>query len=297
VKNINELRREELKNPRLIPQRLPSNIVEIAPGILYLNTADGSEMIYVGPGYFEMGSESRIAQKHEKPKHRVKVSGSFISKYEITNAQYHRFFEEFNKKSDANMLHPDATQPGLPKPDLLPRVWKTQTDKEQWGKEVQPVVGVTWYDAWSYCKWAGGRLPTEAEWEKAARGPFGEREYPWGKSIDSQKTKYRLPYKTRDVSLSVKQCVSDVSPYGIVGMAGNVREWCLDWYDADCYVRSGQTSDPTGPKKGVMKVQRGGSWNDEADACRTSARHTAKPELAFEFVGFRLLVPEFEKHD
>jgi formylglycine-generating enzyme required for sulfatase activity len=151
-----------------------------------------------------------------------------------------------------------------------------------------PVVWVDWLDAYSYCRWAGGRLPTEAEWEKAARGENGFF-YPWGNKKPSCTLVNYTPGQT-------PACVGDTqavgsysvgaSLYGALNMAGNVSEWVADWFDIEYYSRS-PANNPTGPTSGVYRVVRGGSWDSNEDNLRATYRDKVAPELSGADLGFR----------
>jgi len=242
-------------------------------GDVKINPKDGAEMVWVPAGEFLMGStDEDIAQllkknpeleaarfDDEKPQRKVYLDGYWMYKYEVTVAQYRKFCEATNRKM------PDAPS---------------------WGwKDDHPMVKVTWTDASNYAKWAGMSLPTEAQWEKAARGTDG-RIYPWGNKWEAYKCNNREsgPKQTKPVG----SYTSGASPYGCMDMAGNVWEWCLDWYGKD-YYKSGPSRNPTGPTDGSSRVLRGGGWNGIDGSCRAAYRsHNPYPLFWSSSYGFRL---------
>lgn len=240
------IRRRKGKKPEEVKE-LPREIEE-----------NGMEMVLVPAGEFTMGSsdEDEDAGDDEKPAHWVYLDAYYIGKYPVTNAQYRRFTEDTG--------HPE------------PESW----GDDDFNSDKQPVVGVSWKDAVSFCRWMSKktgreyRLPTEAEWEKAARGTNG-RKYPWGdEAPDSTLCNFNDEIgKTTEVG-SYPQ---GASPYGCQDMAGNVWEWCNDWYDEDYYKRSPQRN-PQGPSSGGYRVLRGGSWSDSANDLRSAFRDRDDPD-------------------
>ncbi len=228
-------------------------------------TEAGIDLVLVPEGSFLMGSEN--GPEHERPMHELWLQDYYISKHPITNAQYRRFVE--------------ATGHGEPKH------W---TQGGELGGDEQPVVSVSWDDAAAFCSWLSSEtgkawhLPTEAEWEKAARGTDG-REYPWG---DCEPTSRHCNFGAMmGCTTDVGSYPAGVSPYGCYDMAGNVWEWCADWYDGDYYARSPMRN-PTGPSSGSFRVLRGGSWDSYAYRCRAASRACHTPDYRDGGLGFRV---------
>jgi iron(II)-dependent oxidoreductase len=216
-------------------------------------------MVFVPAGEFIMGSS--VAEADEKPQHKVFVSGFYIDRYEVTNAEYRKFIEATGR------FAPDY----LDDPDL--------------GKPDHPVVAVSFDDAKAYAEWVGKRLPTEAEWEKAARG-IGGRVYPWGDKYGNKKVNKRGADDGFAYTAPVDKLQGGVSSYGALNMAGNAWEWCADFYQENYYTVAGKKN-PKGPSNGSLRVIRGGSWDSDADSLRTSNRSAAAPETRRYDLGFR----------
>ena len=221
-----------------------------------VNPIDGKEMILIPAGELVMGEGDQA--------HKVYLDAFYLSRYPVTNAEYKKF------RSD----------------------WKIPQ-----GKENHPVVNVSWNDAVEYCKWAGGRLPTEAEWEKAASwdeskkesaAPFkGKRVYPWGKDFDSSKC------NTQESGIGGTTPVDKYSPqgdsaYGVADMAGNVWEWCADWYE-DNYYKNSPKENPQGPGSGKYRILRGGSWYYDLDFAGCAYRYGSAPDYRGIIIGFRVV--------
>lgn len=205
---------------------------------LAVNAKDGSVMVYVPAGEFEMGD----GRENDCPKHWVSLSAYWIGVYSVTNAQYLRFVEATGHRV------PDQAGFGTP-------VWKGRSYPPE--KADHPVVCVSWEDAVAYAKWAGCALPTEAQWERAARGPRGLI-YPWGNDWDAGQCR-NDKNKGNETTCPVWGYPGGVSAYGTYNQSGNVLEWCADWYDGGYYGRSPK-QDPLGPEGGSIRVFRGGSW-------------------------------------
>ena len=261
-------------NPNAVVWRTPAPPKDPQAGDVWVNPKDGMEMVYIAPGEFTLGTsdaqvEASIKEHptdkperfgHEQPQGRVRLDGYWIGRTEVTNAQYRHFVQATRHRG-------------------APHYWKRGQFPS--GLEDYPVLNVYWEDARAYCEWAGGRLPSELEWEKAARGTDGRR-FPWGDQWDRKRCRnleivtgrsyatdkewqgaiaerFRPNDDVRGGSAAVGSYPAGASPYGCLDMAGNVAEWCADWYDGDAYSRY-VNGDVTPPPKGTDRVLRGGSW-------------------------------------
>jgi formylglycine-generating enzyme required for sulfatase activity len=219
-------------------------------------------MAVVPAGEFTMGSS--MGDADELPEHRVYVNAFLMDKYQVTVGQYARFLDS------ASLDAP---------PD-----WTIMNRSQH---QMRPVANVDWEEANAYCVWAGKRLPTEAEWEKAARGTDG-RTYPWG---NEHPTKFYANvsnehWNNHGALTPVGTFEEGKSPYGIYDMAGNVWEWVSDWYDQD-YYKTSPSQNPAGPHSGAHKVIRGGSWGSNPDGLRSAERETHLPSFRGSGTGFR----------
>jgi formylglycine-generating enzyme required for sulfatase activity len=223
---------------------------------------DGAPMMLVPRGEFTMGSNTSFA--HEQPLHRVTLDTFYMDKYEVTVGQYTKFLE--------------ATSLAAP-PD-----WNVMNQPPH---QNRPVVNVNWWDANSYCRWAGKRLPTEAEWEKAARGT-DRRMYPWGNEpLDRLRANYGKEAWDDHAALApVGSFEAGQSLYGIHDLAGNVWEWVSNWYDKDYYEKS-PSQNPNGPEQGATKVLRGGSWYANLGYLKSTYRFSLPPSSRDSDFGFR----------
>jgi serine/threonine protein kinase/formylglycine-generating enzyme required for sulfatase activity len=232
-------------------------------------------MVHVPAGEFIMGGKG---DSDEQPIHTVYLDAFYIDETEVTNAQFTQFLNEQGNQEEGG-----GTWLGIEmKSCLVTESGGQYQPKSGYGDH--PVIEVSWYGARAYCQWAGKRLPTEAEWEKAARGTDG-RTYPWGEGMDCDHAQYRgCGGKTVPVGSKPK----GVSPYGALDMAGNVSEWVADWYDSDYYASSPE-SNPEGPASGVYQVRRGGSWFSWQADLRAAARlkPAFPPYYTWDDVGFR----------
>ncbi|MFQ5451353.1 MAG: formylglycine-generating enzyme family protein [Nitrospinaceae bacterium] len=230
-----------------------------------------SDMVLIPEGVFTMGSSPRdidwVVKKFfsasrdwyldETPARKIYLGDFYIDRFEVTNAQY----EKFRKAA------------GLPEPKFM--------DSRRFNEPGQPVVGITWNQAVEYCRWAGKRLPTEEEWEKAARGASA-RHYPWGNEPDNDKANIRGLEDNFRYTAPVGQYEEGKSPYGVMDMAGNVWEWTTDWYQP--YEGNKHENDMYGTS---LRVIKGGSWNSNMDLARSAIRGKALPDQRLNYIGFR----------
>jgi formylglycine-generating enzyme required for sulfatase activity len=281
-------------------------MITVVAAILTLSAAalppthvnDGyGEYVYVPAGSFRMGDHAADGLPRERPVHIVDLDAFYIARYETTNGEWKKFRDDLGY--DDPKLWPNGHV--VPR-DQVP-YW-TQPNNHGGGTpgtDDYPVIGVNWDAATAYCRWLGARtgkryrLPTEAEWEKAARGT-DQRRYPWGSTIDRSYANYVGAQKFDTVQRvgfydgSVRDTLrthSNASPYGAYDMAGNLMEWCQDWYSRDYYTSSPRKN-PTGPETGAYRVLRGGSFFVEPYEIRSAARSAAWPSLqAHRMIGVR----------
>jgi formylglycine-generating enzyme required for sulfatase activity len=260
------------------------------------------DMSLVPAGEFLMGSPAGTdGLPDEQPQRRVYLGSFFIDRHEVTNEAYAEFVNTRGHRIPEN-ANPSST------------LWIDKAPME--GIARHPVVNVSWDDAVAYCRWRGKRLPTEAEWEKAARGTEARR-YPWGNDWDIAKANSASYWAGRTIEFSsgadweafwikgegarlakekgirgevltmpVGSFPQSLSPYGLYDMAGNVAEWVQDWYDPN-YYRSAPLSNPVGPERGAIKSMRGGSWLKPAMSLRTTDRDWGTMESRPSGTGFR----------
>ena len=228
---------------------------------------DPSPMVKIPAGMFIRGSAEGEGRADENPRRKIYVDTFHIDQYEVTNGQYIKFLSETGHKEPFNVYGEGS----LLKMEGVSRL---------------PVVQVTWHDAVDYCRWAGKRLPTEAEWEKAARGTKAQL-YPWGETpATSHLANFDRDWDNENTLLPIGSLPEGMSPYGVYDMAGNVREWVQDWYAAD-YYKTASGRNPRGPESGILKVVRGGSWHSFEADIRAAARGKGGFALKTHGVGFR----------
>ncbi len=243
-----------------------------------------NNIVQVKKGWFMMGTKEGFYDS--KPQRKIYLDEYGISKYPVTNEEYEKFVsaggyekEEFWTASGWKW----KSREGITEPSfMLDRKWS--------GRNF-PVVGISWYEARAYAAWVSRetgrryRLPTEAEWEKAARGSHGI-EYPWGEEFNSDWCNSLECGLNRTSPIGIFP--QGISPNGCYDMAGNVWEWCLDWYDAEYFTKAPEKN-PQGPESGAQRSVRGGSWKVDAFECRTGFRNFAEPTLRDDDLGFRLV--------
>ena len=239
-------------------------------------------MVLIPAGEFEMGSDTEKA--NERPVHTVYLDAFYMDIYEVTNAQYKVFIDEnpeWQKENIESAFHDG----------VYLRLWNGNAYPE--GKADHPVVYVSWYAAMAYAQWAGKRLPTEAEWEKAARGGIAGKAYPWGDTFDETRANYGRHFND---PIAVGQYPPN--GYGLYDMAGNISEWCLDEYDSDFYTTSPRENPLSGGTREAIihnfrnvekkeRVLRGGCWSDNGLFLRVALRDWGPQHYTSVFRGFR----------
>lgn len=281
--------------------------------------ADGMTMVYVPAGEFQMGNagtqwmwSGTLAAGDltlqvfvdEGPQHAVTLDAFWIDQTEVTVAMFRTFVEATGYETSAERDGWGAPYRAGPKEDEWPHIggvdWQHPHGPASQAQADHPVVQVSWGDAAAYCAWAGGQLPTEAQWEKAARGTDGRR-WPWGDVYDGSRGSFcgtHCPCERQQqrsygdgfaLTAPVGSFPGGASPYGALDMAGNVWEWTADWYDEATYAAS-PYEHPTGPPSGSERVQRGGAWIDNEAWVRTTVRHATEPGVRCDDLGFRCAV-------
>jgi len=240
------------------PASKPASTIQPPPEI---TGKDGAPMVLVPAGEFIMGSDK--GDDDEQPIHRVFVVSFYIDKFEVTNGRFNKFVK-------AIQLEPP---------------WGFADKEKPIVDADRPVRWVNWMDAMGYCLWAGKRLPTEAEWEKAARGPDG-RVYPWGNDSPTPAHAVFGLKEGVDTVAPVGNRDKGKSPYGVHDMAGNLYEWTMDWYDEEFY-KNIPAINPRGPSQGTTKAQRGGSYTNSPYRLRSTFRTKGDPTEHEPNVGFR----------
>jgi sulfatase modifying factor 1 len=235
---------------------------------------DGAPLVLIPAGEFLMGTSisQRDGGRDEYPEHRIFLNAFYMDAYEVTNGRYLDFI-----KATGHRL------PEHPRDKKL-TLWKGSTVSDTF--KDHPVVNVDWVDADAYCSWAGKRLPTEAEWERAARGITGRR-FPWG-DVEPTRTlaNYLNQWRNGAGLEPVGNHQQGASPEGVYDLQGNVWEWVSDWYDPR-YYEKGPIRNPKGPMEGTRKVIRGSGWESEAPLLRSAHRLSSDPTNRNHSLGFR----------
>jgi len=220
-------------------------------------------LVSIPGAWFLMGSTS--GQDCERPVHRVWIDSFLLAATQVTNAEYERF------------VNAAECEP--------PHFWKDPN----FNHPQQPVTGVSWFDADRYCQWLAAhtgrpyRLPTEAEWERAARGDFEQKDYPWGNEPPQHLPDYAARWQTGPEPVARYAA----NAFGLYNICDNVHEWCSDWYDAGYYAAS-PGRNPRGPGQGDRKASRGGSWRHQVKVARCAARSSIPPDFHYADYGFRV---------
>jgi formylglycine-generating enzyme required for sulfatase activity len=297
---------------------LPTATPTLAPGDTRTRETDGATMVYIPAGEFIMGTDASNNEAwcydpyimsftlscNQSPSHTVSLDAFWIDQTEVTFAQYAQcLLDGACSVTETQRVHCGQFKycdvPITPEEQanfLEPGFQTTRFAYARGGAVINdptiyvkkefadyPVIDVTWEDAQKYCQWAGGRLPTEAEWEKAARGTDG-KDYPWG---DAEFVKGdAVLFQPVDRTTAVGSHPKDASPYGVFDMAGNVAEWVADFY-ADDYYSESPSSNPMGPEEGMKRVLRGGSWMSAPEMGRTTTRGGNNPAAYDLLYGFR----------
>jgi serine/threonine-protein kinase len=281
---------------------------ELGIGSTLVREKDGMEMAYIPAGEFEMGADAdegyEICQEYrdncerswyedEDPVHTVYLDAYWIDRYEVTNAQFAVFLNEMGNQSEGGTtwLEADSDYVKIHKSGVVwTAVWTADS-----GYEDHPAVEVSWYGAAAYAAWVGGRLPTEAEWEKAARGGQDGMLYPWGNEAPTCTLGAENGAQFFDCDGRTVEVGSFASNgYGLHDMAGNVWEWVADWYDENYYSIS-PDGNPPGPSSGNYRVVRGGSFDFNHFSARCACRLYYAPDLGDFNFGFRVVVSPVQK--
>jgi sulfatase modifying factor 1 len=259
-----------------------------------MTSVTAPDLARIPAGDFLMGAAD--AGEDERPVHRVFVSEFFIGRFPVTNDEYARFVRATGHPAPAIRDLPLVAIGGrdsLFRELALPYVW--ENDQPPAGHGNHPVVLVQFDDALDYCRWLSQvlertvRLPTEAEWERAARGGTDGQRYPWGNDIDASRCNFLIDPATKRQRGTRPTGTYPPNAYGLYDVCGNVWEWVADWYNPD-YYGAGDMRDPRGPEWESMRIVRGGSWvNADVAMLRCAYRHKVPPDTYAYSVGFRIV--------
>ncbi|MCK4795456.1 MAG: SUMF1/EgtB/PvdO family nonheme iron enzyme [Desulfobacteraceae bacterium] len=261
------------------------------------------DMVLIPGGEFEMGDHYGVPLgDDERPVHRVRVDSFCMGKHEITNQQYCNYLNSAYSQGLVQVISGAVYPTGggsaycdtTTSSSYSGITWNGSSFSAVSAKEDHPMVEISWYGSTAYCNYYGYRLPTEAEWEYAARG--GEHSpyyrYPWGDSIDGSKANYWSsgdPYESGAYPWTTPVGYYSANGYGLYDMAGNVWEWCNDWYSSTYYGIS-PYDNPTGPASGIYRVLRGGSWFYPTAGCRVAIRFNLSALVRSSNIGFRVVL-------
>jgi formylglycine-generating enzyme required for sulfatase activity len=248
-----------------------------------VSSVDGMTMVYIPSGEFNMGSNH--GEVDEKPYHTVYLDSFWIDEHEVTNAQFAAFLNEKGNQIEGGESWLDLGEGSGASIENTENGWKAKL-----GYEYKPISDVTWYGAKAYCQWADRRLPTEAEWEKAARGGMEGKKYPWGNeepecSFGAENGAFFMECSLINLKLPpVKRY--QPNGYGVYDMAGSLSEWVSDWYSTYYYVNS-PDENPQGPQSGQERVYRGGSRHSYPYYLRVAVRGSFRDDKSSDTRGFR----------
>jgi formylglycine-generating enzyme len=265
VKEIRSGREEARSRQTQVVKGPPSDPTRFAHLRIAKLGKDAAPMVFVPEATFWMGTREEIGEFDEKPAREVNIRSYFIDLYEVTNAQYQKFIEATRRPRQEVMVFFDDVSV-LFQPTL-------------------PAVGVSWFDANAYCAWSEKRLPTEAEWEHAARGD-DQRQWPWGASFIEGTANIRGEEDGFTYTSPVGGYEAGRSAFGLYDMSGNALEWVWDWY-SEFFYKEGQVTLPKGPDEGMTKTLRGGSWDNSMNDARTTKRYAVSPNRKEATIGFR----------
>ena len=220
-------------------------------------------MVRIPEGFFFMGSDT--GQDNERPVRRVWIDAFELAECQVCNAEYAQFLNTTGRRPPTQWNHPSFSDPR------------------------QPVVAISWFDALAYCEWLSHltghhfRLPTEAEWERAARGGLEQKQFPWGDEPPESLENYAARWKSAPEPVGA----TERNNYGLCDIGANVHEWCSDWFDPNYYAAAPERN-PQGPATGTRRASRGGSWRHYTKVSRCSARSSIPPEFQYTDYGFRI---------
>jgi len=268
-----------------------------APGAI--SGKDGARMVLVPEGDFYMGSKGERYPQEEQPRHEIFVDGFYIDSHEVTNEMYARFLNERKPREGKDgkrwkwvVIRNDLDTPERSEWYSTEIRFDGERYKAMESFENYPVMSVSWFGAKEYCMWFGKRLPTEAEWEKAARGGLENKDFPWGDTMPTPESGVVFDQTWEENTMPPPTGEADTYPpnrLGIFGMAGNVAEWNDDWFDPLFY-KDSPSKNPQGAVRDFGKNVRGGSWSSPAMGIRVGVRGFENPRSMPNGVGFRCVL-------